>query len=203
MFSGAMAEVIIGYLERALACYRGVDHKEGEASTLNKLGYTLVAQGEGEYARAEEFYREGMAVCCEIGHHVWESLISRNLGILYTHTGDYMQAESAFQHSLKMDRQSKQVHFEGMTLCNLAFMALNMGDYGRAQTLYRIALEKLATAEARGWLGKGTASELGLLHHFLGEQEAALEVLTRGLKLAEELGDRRQIGYALTRWGIR
>ena len=40
-----------------------------------------------------------------------------------------------------------------------------------------------------------------MLHHLIGEQEAALEVLTRGLKLAEELDDRRQIGYALTRLG--
>ncbi len=200
MFSGALAEVIIGYLEKALTCYRAVGYKYGEASTLNKLGYTLVAQGEGEYARAEGFYREGMAVCCEVGYRTYESLISRNLGVLYTHMGDYAQAEPAFQHSLGIDRQSKQIHFEGMTLNYLAFLALNMGDYARAQALNHAALEKLADAEARGWLTK-TASELGLLHHFLGEQEAALEVLTRGLKLAEELGDRRQIGYALTRLG--
>jgi tetratricopeptide (TPR) repeat protein len=122
------------------------------------------------------------------------------MGVLYTHMGDYAQAEPAFQHSLRMDRQSKQIHFEGMTLNYLAFLALNMGDYARAQALNHAALEKLADAEARGWLTK-SASELGLLHHFLGEQEAALEVLTRGLKLAEELGDRRQIGYALTRLG--
>lgn len=201
MFSGAMAEVIIGYLEKALTCYRAVDHKAGEAGVLNKLGYTLVAQGEGDYTRAEEFYREGMAVCCEIGHRSLESLISRNLGVLYTHTGNYAQAEHAFQHSLEIDRQSKQVHFEGMTLSYLAFMALNMGDHARARTLDRAALEKLAAAEARGWLAKPTWSERGLLYHFAGEQEAALEHLTHAARLAEELGDRRQIGYALTRLG--
>jgi len=67
--------------------------------------------------------------------------------------------------------------------------------------LDRTALEKLAAAEARGWLAKPTWSERGLLHHFIGEQETALERLTHAVKLAEELGDRRQIGYALTRLG--
>jgi len=193
--------VIIGYLEKALTCYRAVDHKDGEAGALQKLGYTLVAQGEGEYARAETYYRKGLEVCREIGHRSLESLTSRNLGVLYTHTGDYAQAEQAFQHSLEIDRQSKQVHFEGAVLSYLAFLALNMGDYARAQALDRAALDKLAAAEARGWLAKPTWSERGLLHHFVGEQEPALEVLTQGLKLAEELGDRRQIGYALTRLG--
>jgi DNA-binding SARP family transcriptional activator/predicted ATPase len=200
MFSGAQAEVIVGYLERALACYRAVDHKEGEASTLNKLGYTLVAQGEGEYARAEKFYREGMAVCCESGYRVLESLLSRNLGVLYTHTGDYAQAEPALQHSLEIDRQSEQSHYEGAALNYLAFLALNMGDYARAQALNHAALEKQTASEARGWLAK-TWSELGLLHHLSGEQEAALEELNRGLRYAEELDDRRQIAYTLARLG--
>ena len=40
-----------------------------------------------------------------------------------------------------------------------------------------------------------------MLHHLVGDQEAALEHLTRGLQIAEELDDRRQIGYALTRLG--
>ena len=161
MFSGAMAEVIIGYLEKALTCYRAVDYKDGEASTLNKLGYTLVAQGEGEYARAEEFYREGMAVCCEVGYRVLESLISRNLGVLYTHTGDYAQAEPAFQHSLEIDRQSKQIHFEGATLNYLAFLALNMGDYARAQALNHAALEKL-TALRGARLARQNVERAGL-----------------------------------------
>ena len=106
-----------------------------------------------------------------------ESLISRNLGVLYTHTGDYAQAEPALQHSLEIDRQSKQIHYEGAALNYLAFLALNMGDYARAQALNRAALEKQTAAEARGWLAK-TWSELGLLHHLIGEQEAALEDLT-------------------------
>ena len=200
MFSGAMTEVIAGYLEKALTCYRGVGDKNGEAGILNKLGYLLVAQGEGEYAQAEEHYRQGMALCHEIGDRPQESLISRNLGVLFTHIGDYVQAEPAFQHSLEIDRQSKQIHFEGAVLNYLAFMVLNMGDYARAKALNHAALEKLAASEARGWLVK-TWSELGLLHHLVGEQEAALEHLSRGLQLAEELGDQRQIGYALTRLG--
>ena len=174
MFSGAMAEVVVGYLEQALTCYRALDYKDGEAGVLNKLGYTLVAQGEGEYVRAEAYYREGMALSCEIGARPPESIISRNLGVLYTHTGDYAQAEPAIQHSLGIDRQSKHIHQEGAALNYLAFMALNMGDYARAQALNHAALEKLTAAEARGWLAK-TGSELGLLHHLIGEQEAALE----------------------------
>ncbi len=120
--------------------------------------------------------------------------------MLYTHTGDYDQAEPAFQHSLEIDRQSRQLHFEGATLNYFAFLALNMGDYGRAEALNRAALDKLAPSEARGWLVRAW-SELGLLSHIVNDQEAALEYLTRALKLAEELGDQRQIGYALTRLG--
>lgn len=201
MFSGATAELIADYLEKAMTCYRAVGDKNGESGVLNKLGYLLVAHGEGEVARAEEFYRKGLAVCREIGHRSRESLISRNLGVLYTHIGDYAQAELAFQHSLGIDRQSKQIHYEGAALIYLAFLALNMGDYARAQALNRAAIEKLAAAEASGWLAKPTWSELGLLYHIVGDQETALDHLARALEIAEDLDDRRQIGYALTRMG--
>ena len=201
MFSGALAEVIAGYLEKSLLCYRAVDNKNGEANTLNKMGYLLVAQGEGEYAQAEDYYRQGLALSREIGHRSLESLISRNLAILFTHTGEYAQAEQAFQHSLAIDRQSKQLHFEGMTLNYLAFLALNMGDYPRAQAMRLAAREKLATSAARGWLPKPTWSELALVDYFVGDLAAALAYLTRALQMAEELGDRRQMGYALTRLG--
>jgi DNA-binding SARP family transcriptional activator/tetratricopeptide (TPR) repeat protein len=200
MFSGALAEVIAGYLEKALFHYSAIHDKDGEASILNKLGYLLVAQGEGEDVQAEEYYRKGMDLGREMGHRPLESLISRNLGALFTYTGAYTQAEQAFQHSLKIDRQSKLIQFEGAALNYLAFLALNMGDYARAQALNRAAHEKLAASEARGWLSK-MWSELGLLHHIAGDQDAALECLTRGLEMAEDLGDRRQIGSALTRFG--
>jgi tetratricopeptide (TPR) repeat protein len=201
MFSGARAEVIAGYMEKSLLCYRAVGYKNGEANILNKMGYLLVAQGEGEYAQAEDYYRQGLALSREIGHPSLESLISRNLAILFTHTGEYAQAEQAFQHSLAIDRQSKQLHFEGMTLNYLAFLALNMGDYPRAQAVRLAAREKLATSAARGWLPKPTWSELALVDYFVGDLAAALATLTRALKMAEELGDRRQMGYASTRLG--
>ncbi len=200
MFSGAMKETIIGYLEQLLASYRAVNDRVGEAAVLNKLGYAVMAHGEDEYAQAERYFQEGMVLCRDIGDRARESLMSRNLGLLYTHTGDYARAEPALRHSLEIDQYSEQIHFEGAALNYFAFWALSMGDFDQAQALNDEALEKLVVSDARGWLAK-TYSELGLLHHLRGDQETALKYLSKALQHADRLGDQRQIGYALTRRG--
>lgn len=66
MFSGAKTAVIDEYLQAALARFHKVNDRQGINRIHNKLGYLLVAQGEGDYDRAQAYYQSGLQVCQEI-----------------------------------------------------------------------------------------------------------------------------------------
>ncbi len=200
MFSGAKTAVIDNYLQAALARFHKVNDRQGINRIHNKLGYLLVAQGEGDYDRAQAYYQEGLQVCREIGHSGGESNILRNLGVLFTCTSDYAQAAHALQAAVENDRRRKDLHSEGVALNYLGGMYLNMGDYRRAHECQSAALTYLQQTKSNGWICK-IWSELSLLHWLQGESASAREAAERAHALAQEVGDRRQVGYALTRLG--
>lgn len=205
MFSGAKAGVIEEYLQEAVARFQRINDKQGIGSVFNKLGYLLVAQGEdtqGEdaYDRARRYYEQGLQVSQAIGDRGAESNIFRNLGVLFTYTGDYAQALHYLWAALDLDRQRKDIDAEGTVLNYLAGAYLQMGDYAHAQQLQTTALKALNQSKAGGWICKAW-SELSLLHWLQGEYLLAYETAAQAYILAQEVGDRRQIGYALTRRG--
>ena len=200
MFSGAKTAVIDEYLQAALARFHKVNDRQGINRIRNKLGYLLVAQGEGDYDRAQAYYQEGLQVCQAIGHSSGESNILRNLGVLFTCTGDYAKAAHALQVALANDRRRKDLHSEGVALNYLAGMYLNMGNYRRAYECQTAALNYLQQTKSSGWICK-IWSELSLLHWLQGEFASARETAERAHTLAQEVGDRRQVGYTLTRLG--
>ena len=200
MFSGTQATVIEAYLAQSLLRFRSVDAQLGISRILNKLGYLPVAQGEGDYGRALDYYQQAVQICREIGTHSGESNVRRNLGVLFTCQGDYRQARQALHAALALDRQAKDLHSEGVALDYLAGVYLNLGDYTRAQECLTTALGYLQKTNSNGWVCK-IWNDFSWLHLRQGEFALAKESAQQARKLAQQVGDRRQIGHALTRLG--
>ncbi|MBX3013554.1 MAG: AAA family ATPase [Caldilineaceae bacterium] len=200
MFSGAEATEIETYLQRSLARYQELIDSVGISRVLNKLGYLIVAQGEGNYAAAKAYYERGLEITRQSGNSGGETNILRNLGVLYNCIADYPQAQAVLALALQLDRQQKDLHSEGVALDYLAVVQMNLGAYELAQKNLDAALTLLQQTKSGGWLCKGW-SDLSLLNWLQGNTTAAIECAEQAHKLAAELGDQRQVGYALTRLG--
>ena len=200
MFSGAKATTIESYLQRALVLFRQRDDLKGISRVFNKLGYLPIAQGNGHYDQAKSNYAQALVIARQIGNRPGESNIWRNLGVLHTYTGDYQQARTALDAALTLDRQPQDRHSEGVTLDYLAGMQLNLGDYAGAQESLTTALSLLQQTKSAGWICK-TWCDRSLLEWLQGAFSAAHTSAIQAHKLAVEVGDQRQVGYALTRCG--
>ena len=200
MFSGAKATTIESYLQRALVLFRQRDDLKGISRVFNKLGYLPIAQGDGDYKQAKSDYEQALVIARQIGNRPGESNIWRNLGVLYTCTGDYQQARAALDTALALDRQQQDLHSEGVALDYLAGMQLNMGDYSGAQESLTTALNLLQQTKSAGRICKSWCDR-SLLEWLQGTFSAAHVSAIQAHKLALEVGDQRQVGYALTRLG--
>jgi tetratricopeptide (TPR) repeat protein len=84
-----------------------------------------------------------------------------------------------------------------MALSNLGVTLRSCGFYARARACFDESCRIDQQVDDR----RGEAisrSNLGLLEHLVGHQEAAYEQSTRALEIARDTGDRRLEGYALT-----
>ena len=201
MFSGAQTTVIEEYLARALLRFQQTAAQLGIGRILNKLGYLPVAQGESRhYGHALDLYQQALQILREIGHQGGESNVLRNLGVLFTCMGDYGQATQVLHTALTLDREAKDFHSEGVALNYLAGVYLNMGDYASAQEHLTTALNHLQKTNSNGWLCKNW-NDFSWLRLVQGEFALAGENAEQAKKLAQTLGDRRQVAQALTRLG--
>lgn len=200
MFTGAGSATIERYIRKALDYGRRKGDLMLEADCLNKLGYLLVAQGEGDYERAREYYEQGLDIARQNGLTVSEFQIVGNLGVLFTHTGNYARARNVLDDAIKKAKRSSLYFFQGRRLNYLGFMYFNIGCYEKSHELQVQALERLEEERRLGWVCKAH-SDLGLLYYAQGQYELAIEQLERALSMTSKIGDDRQRGYALTRQG--
>jgi tetratricopeptide (TPR) repeat protein len=85
-------------------------------------------------------------------------------------------------------------------LNNLGNVMARLGDYEAARSHFFEALRLYRQAGRRRDEGM-VRSNLGLLHHLMEQQAAAVEYSRSAAEIARELGDRVTLGYALTHLG--
>lgn len=89
---------------------------------------------------------------------------------------------------------------EGAALNCLGDLLLNEGNYADAKTYHEASLRILDKSGYQQFKLK-TVSDLGLLYHYDGEHELAHSFVQEAIRIAREMGDKRQEGCALTRLG--
>lgn len=177
---GQLQEALQTY-NQALALFRSVGAKGGEAQTLTYLG-NLYHYHLGQFDRALEAYQPALELWRQIGDRNWEWATLADLGQVYVDLERYDEGLQAFQQSLALTRSLKDRDGERRRLDDIARVYFRIGQSNQAVEIYQQALA-LHFAESSYVDAAGTLSNLGVLLVNLGEYARALEMYQQALDL--------------------
>ncbi len=123
--------------EEALAIYRKLVDRQGEAYALGNLG--VAYKSLGQYQKAIDFHEQSLAIAREIGYRQGEAKSLGNLGIAYDALGQYQKAIDFHEQSLAIAREIGDRQWEAGSLNNLGSALL-------ASNQFAAATEQLFTA---------------------------------------------------------
>jgi DNA-binding CsgD family transcriptional regulator/tetratricopeptide (TPR) repeat protein len=172
--------------EEAVALARAVGFKETAAWALFSLA--LLANSQGEYARACSLYEEGLALFREIEHKKGIAhILSQLAQALFVSQGDQVRVRSLLEESLALSREIGFKEGIGASLLYLGQLALSQGDSATARSeaeesvvLYKEMGHWHGTAESLAVLGKAVAAN--------GDYAAARRLYEESLAISSELG---------------
>ncbi|MDJ1172713.1 CHAT domain-containing protein [Roseofilum capinflatum] len=174
--------------EQALALYREMGNRRGEANSLGNLG--LAYQSLGQYQRAIAFQEKSLTIAREIGYRQGEAASLGNLGLAYQSLGQYQKAIDFQEKSLTIEREIGNRQGEANSLGNLGLAYQSLGQYQRA-----IAFQEKSLTIAReiGYRQGEAASlgNLGLAYQSLGQYQKAIDFQEKSLTIEREIGNRQ------------
>ena len=173
------------WLDAALSAALRMEDREAEAMVRGNLG--VLYGKRGELDRAEEMYRNALAIDEDLGHKEGMANQYGNLGILYLTKGELDQAEEMFHKALAIDEDLGRKEGMASHYGNLGILYRRRGELDRAREMYR---KSLAIEEDLG-RKEGMASDygnLGILYADKGELDQAEEMYQKSLTLFRELG---------------
>ena len=163
------------------------------AKALNGAGWLAFQQG--DYASAQRFSAESLALSRDLGDQRGRAIALLTLGVVAFHEHDYVQAQERAQESLALFRGLGDRWGIGNVLVDLGNVACAQGDWLIARQRYE---ESLAQSQALGER-QSMAYALGSLGIVASGQEdfaAAYTYYEACLSLLREVGDK--YGIAIT-----
>ncbi|MDJ1168552.1 CHAT domain-containing protein [Roseofilum sp. BLCC_M154] len=172
--------------EQALALYREMGNRQGEAASLGNLG--LAYQSLGQYQRAIDFYEQSLTLAREIGNRQGEASSLGSLGIAYRALGQYQRAIAFHEQYLTIAREIGDRQGEAISLGNLGSAYYSLGQYQRAIDFHQQYLTLAREIGDR----QGEAASLGNLgnaYYSLGQYQRAIDFHQQSLTIKREIGD--------------
>jgi len=183
----AEAEELLLGARRTLA-EAGEGHAEVEA--IRGLGNH--AYYSGDKAKAEAFFREGLAACEAHPDPLLAAGLWNNVGLVCRDQGDLRRAEAALERALDIAERVGQ----GSVLCraftNVGRVRASLGDHRGAQRSFQRAAA-VAREIGEAMIESAALAELGAARHAEGRTKAALGAYGRALRLRLTLGDRGRV----------
>jgi tetratricopeptide (TPR) repeat protein len=170
-----------------------------KAFSLLNLG--VLKQATGNYAEAENLYRESLKIAKEGGNKSGIAKSFHQLGNIKYVTGDYAEAEKLYRQSLKIMEELGDKSGISGSLHQLGNIKYVTGDYAEAEKLYRQSLK--IKEELGDKLGiSGSLHQLGAIKQHIGDYSEAENLYRQSLKMKEELGDKSGIAKTLHQLGM-
>jgi predicted ATPase len=184
------------WLERLLAQVR--EPIPLRASALRGAGQ--LAHRQGDYAAAQAYHSESLALYRRFDDRVGVAMALDNLGHIALHRNDYVSAHSLFEESLALTQQLGDQRLLAVAYRTLGLAAAQHCDYEQAAPLYyqSLSLARLENDQ------HGIAMTLGNLGDILrcrGANRQAAEQYTESLALFRTIGDQHGIAWALHNLG--
>ena len=93
--------------EQALELFRGKSNRQGQAVTLDTLGY--IAHYRGEYEEALEYFRESLELCRNLGATYYEADTLEHLGQSMAALNRRAEARLIWQQALRLNRVQERI----------------------------------------------------------------------------------------------
>ncbi len=193
--AGALAEAEAAYdeIRQTLEASASEAAKGRLAVAYHQLG--IVAQGRGDLAAAEGWYRRSLEIGEALGDRPGMAMSYGQLGNAALDRGDLAAAERSYRRSLEIFEALGDRPHMADSYHQLGMVAQDRGDLAAAEGWYRRSLE---IEEALGNRpGMATSyHQLGRVAQLRGDVDAAEDWYRRSLEITEALGNRP--GMALT-----
>jgi tetratricopeptide (TPR) repeat protein len=165
---------------------------------LNGAG--VLAETQGDYARAQALHEGCLALCRELGDERGSANSLSNLGNVARRQGDYARARALHEEGLALRRALGDKNGLAGSLANLGNAADEQGDYARARALHEDSLAlRRELCDKRGMAI--ALNNLGNVANAQGDYTLAGMYYEESLTLCRELGDRRRIASSLSNLG--
>jgi CHAT domain-containing protein/Tfp pilus assembly protein PilF len=171
--------------EKALAAYRALENRHGEAITLGLMGNCYKHLGNRD--RALDFLDRALKMKQELGDRLEEGKTISNIGLVYWEAGDYPRAIDHFNRAIAIAREVHDARLEGAALNNLSLVYDEKGEYKRSLEQYQKALALHRAGKYRE--GESDAlGNIGGVYLLLGHYSDAKGYYLQALALDEDLG---------------
>jgi predicted ATPase/class 3 adenylate cyclase len=128
------------FCEQALAKYRVIGDRGGEAAALNNLGVNY-SKYFGDFDRSKGYFEQFLQISREIGDRKMEALAVDNLGMMAFWSFDFDRATNLLLEALDIHREVGNTGMVGRGCKELGYCYLAMGEYEQAKAYYDRALE--------------------------------------------------------------
>jgi tetratricopeptide (TPR) repeat protein len=179
----------------ALAIFRELDDKDGEARAHRELGY--VRWVNRDYAAALEANLQALWLHRELGHRRAEAGDAGNIAEVYRGMRDFDSAIRWNEEALQIDREIGDGLGESFRLNSLAGIHREQGDLEASLSLHIESLEITREIGAAKNLQVNGRVNCGTMCLGLGDPESALEHFRIAVRLSQETGYTRDEGYSL------
>ena len=186
-------------LQKALAIQRQVD-PTGLSSTRVLVALGTVSNNLGQEERAVAYFQESLAVCQQMGDRANGAMAANMLGRLAAWDYKFSQAQDYYTQALTWYQAIGQPKGEADTQRYLADLALTLGQYEAAREQLTAVLETYRTIEDKRSVGT-TLTRLSLAHHYLGDEQTAVQQAEAALAIAAEVGNPLLRAYGLSSLG--
>ena len=174
------------YLEEALFAARETKNRRLELACLGNLA---ISEGsvKGNYAVADDLYRQAYEVAKEIGDRYAEGIQLANLGFSAGRQGDLEAAFTHHENALNVAREVGNISQEVYTLINLSAVAGIKNDASKALSYAEqanVLSKKLHDRSAEAWC----MLYMGHAYLLMDEYENALATYRNSIVIRDELG---------------
>ncbi|MGB6014741.1 MAG: CHAT domain-containing tetratricopeptide repeat protein [Nodosilinea sp.] len=184
---------------QALAIYREIGDRQGEAKSLGNIGLAYAELG--EYEHAIDLHQQAFEIAQQINDREWEAGSLSNLGNAYLSLGEYGYALSLLQQALKIDNENNDSQGEANSLGSIGTAYFLLGQYDKAVEFHQ---QELAIALEIGhpWQEGAALNSLGLSYFGLGNYDKAIDFYQKSLVIAQEMGAPQEEAASLGNLGL-
>jgi predicted ATPase/DNA-binding SARP family transcriptional activator/Tfp pilus assembly protein PilF len=187
------------WCERALTADATQERTEARAKALNGAGGLALRQG--DYAAAQAYFEQSLAIQREIQDRPGIAAVLGNLGVMAYAQGDFAAAQAHFEQSLALQREVRNLPGIAGSLNNLGSIAKDQDEYGAARAYYEEALAINHELGNRTWAAINH-NNLGAMAYRQGDYVVAQGHFEESLRIKRELGDRQGIASTLNNLGV-